>query len=279
VLGGTAALGHQARCPVRAFCQDRLGARALEPFAFGVTARVRGIAAHRAAEQLLPVGTDRASLAAKATSVAESAEAALAHAFGRARSYLAALYDLELDQLQRVLSALLREEAQRAPFVIRAAEQEAVIALRGLTFNVRVDRIDELADGTVAIVDYKTGEREKGAGWFGERLRDAQVPLYATQTPERVSAAVITRLSLPDVRYFGFWSGDDFPDRPSRAALPDSGAQLELWRAQVTQLAAEFAAGDVRIFTADYDDAAGPYAPLTRVFEQLALTRGAAARW
>jgi ATP-dependent helicase/nuclease subunit B len=279
VPGGTGALGRQARCPVRAFCQDRLGARPLEALAFGVPARLRGIAAHRAAEHLLGPGTDRASLAAKEGSVAPSAERALAHVFGRARAYLAPLYGLELEQLQRVLRALLREEAGRAPFVVRAAEQEAVIALGPLTFNVRVDRIDELADGTVAIVDYKTGERATGSDWFGERLRDAQVPLYATETTERVNAAVVTRLSLPDVRYFGFWRGDDFPGRPSRAAHPDPDAQIELWRAQVALLAAEFAAGDTRIFTADYDEAAGAYAPLTRVFEQLALVRGAAVRW
>jgi hypothetical protein len=44
-------------------------------------------------------------------------------------------------------------------------------------------------------------------------------------------------------------------------------------------LAKEFADGDTRIFTDDYDDAAGVYAPLTRVFEQLALARGSLARW
>jgi hypothetical protein len=279
VPGGTGALGRQARCPVRAFCQDRLGARALEPLAFGVPPRLRGIAAHKAAEQLLGPGTDRESLAEREGSVARSAEVALARVFGRARGYLASLYELEIDQLQRVLRALLRGEAERAPFVIRAAEQEAVIALGPLTFNVRIDRIDDLADGTVAIVDYKTGERATGSDWFGERLRDAQVPLYATQATERVNAAVVTRLSLPEVRYFGFWHGDTFPGRPSRAAHSDTQAQLELWRAQVALLASEFAAGDTRIFTVDYDDAAGAYAPLTRVFEQLALARGAAARW
>ena len=42
---------------------------------------------------------------------------------------------------------------------------------------------------------------------------------------------------------------------------------------------AELAAGDTRIFVDDYEDAAGPYAPLTRVFEQLALARGAVQRW
>ena len=154
--------------------------------------------------------------------MASSAERALARVFGRARGYLASLYGLEIDRLQRVLRALLREEGLRAPFVIRAAEQEAVIALGPLTFNVRVDRIDELADGTVAIVDYKTGERATAADWFGERLRDAQVPLYATHAIERVDAAVVTRLSLPDVGYFGFWRGDSFPgpSEPSSSPRP-----------------------------------------------------------
>ena len=46
-----------------------------------------------------------------------------------------------------------------------------------------------------------------------------------------------------------------------------------------TELAAEIKAGDTRIFTADYEDAAGAYAPLTRVFEQLALARGALKPW
>jgi hypothetical protein len=41
----------------------------------------------------------------------------------------------------------------------------------------------------------------------------------------------------------------------------------------------EFAAGDTRIFVADFEDAAGAYAPLTRVFEQLALARGAVSPW
>jgi exodeoxyribonuclease-5 len=45
--GGTGALGRQARCPLRAFCQDRLGARPLEPLGFGLSGRLRGIALPR----------------------------------------------------------------------------------------------------------------------------------------------------------------------------------------------------------------------------------------
>ncbi|HUQ51935.1 MAG TPA: PD-(D/E)XK nuclease family protein [Gammaproteobacteria bacterium] len=278
VPGGTGALGRQARCPVRAFCQDRLGARALEPLAFGVTARLRGIATHNAAERLLEDLPAQAALAAKSAAVPHSIERALTRVFGRTRHHLTALYDLEAEQLQRVLAALLHEEQLRAPFRVLAVEQRATIALGSLTLNVRVDRIDVLADGTLAIIDYKTGERATSAHWFGERLRDAQVPLYASHAAVDVGAAVVARLVPTDTRYSGFWPTGAFPGRPSNAAL-QRDAQLELWRAQLEVLAAEFAAGDTRIFVDDYDDAAADYAPLTRVFEQLAVARGAVARW
>jgi ATP-dependent helicase/nuclease subunit B len=165
------------------------------------------------------------------------------------------------------------------PFRVQAVEQRAAFAVGPLTFDVRIDRVDELADGTLVIIDYKTGERATSADWFGARLRDAQVPLYASMLGDTVSAAVVTRLGGAEIRYFGFWPDGAFPGRPSKAALGDPVEQLALWRRQVAELAAELAAGDVRIFTADYEDAAGAYAPLTRVFEQLALARGALVPW
>jgi RecB family exonuclease len=279
IAGGTGAIGRQARCPLRAFYQDRLGARQLEPLAFGVSARLRGIAAHRAAEALLADLPTQAELVAKAGAVAPCVDRALAKLFGRARAQLEALYELEAEHLERALVELLRADQKRAPFRVRAVEQRLTAIVGPLTFDVRIDRIDELADGTLAIVDYKTNERATSAEWFGPRLRDAQVPLYASQSIEPVAAAVVARLTPASVRYFGFWPDGAFPGRPAKAADPDTQAQLEVWRAQLAELAAELAAGDTRIFVDDYDDARGAYAPLTRVFEQLALARGAVAPW
>ena len=279
VAGGTGALGRQARCPLRAFYQDRLGARQLEPLAFGVPARLRGIAAHRAAESLLADLPTQAELAGKAVAVAASVERALAKLFGRARPHLEALYELEAEHLEKALVELLRADQTRAPFRVRAVEQRTTAIVGPLTLDVRIDRVDELVDGTLAIVDYKTNERATSAEWFGPRLRDAQVPLYASQSTEPVGAAVVARLTPASVRYFGFWPDGAFPGRPAKAADPDTQAQLSLWRAQLAELAAELAAGDTRIFVEHCDDAKGAYAPLTRVFEQLALARGSVARW
>jgi len=277
--GGTGALGRQARCPLRAFCQDRLGAREIESLRFGFSPRLRGIATHRAAELLLADLPTQAALAARAAAIGASVEHALARSFGRTRAVLAELFALEAEQLERVLLALLRQETARAPFRVLAVEQRSELTLGRWTMSGRVDRIDELADGGLAIVDYKTGEGATSSDWFAPRLRDAQVPLYATQATGRVDAAVVARLAPSATTYSGFWRSGVFPGRPNKLARTEAEDQLAVWRAQLVELAAELAAGDTRIFLSNSGDAEKVYAPLTRIFEQLALARGAAARW
>jgi RecB family exonuclease len=264
---------------LRAFCQDRLGARELEPLRFGLSARLRGIATHRAVELLLGDLPAQSELAGREAQVGATAKRALARLFGRVRAPLAELFTLEAEQLERVLVALLRAETARAPFRIVAVEQRSENTLGRWTLSARVDRIDELADGSIAIVDYKTGENATSADWFSPRLRDAQVPFYASHATGQVGAAVVARIAPAATTYSGFWRGDAFPGRPNRYARPEADEQVAVWRKQLLELATELADGDTRIFAASYDDAANAYAPLTRVFEQLALARGAATRW
>ena len=52
------------------------------------------------------------------------------------------------------------------------------LALGGLQWTLRVDRIDTLADGGTAIIDYKTGVVAPPAQWFDERAREPQLGLY-----------------------------------------------------------------------------------------------------
>jgi ATP-dependent helicase/nuclease subunit B len=278
LYGGTAVLGRQARCPLRAFCQDRLGARALERLRFGLDARLRGIAAHRAAELLFGDLPSQESLLAKPSAeIADRTRQALDEVFGTTRRSLRALWQLELEQLDRHLAAFLRVEALRQPFRVRAVEQSSEVTVSGLRVRVRVDRLDELADGTLAVLDYKTGERASGGDWFTPRLRDAQVPLYASHASAAVGAAVIARLTADTAGYAGIWPEGAFPGRRSPGAADRVEDQLALWRAQVAALAQEFVGGDVRILLADYEDALGAYTPLTRIPEQLALAAGTTA--
>jgi len=277
--GGAGMLGRQARCPLRAFAQDRLEARELEPLRFGVSARLRGIAIHRALELAYESLPNQLDLAPDAGHSLRCARLALDELFGSAKRPLHALLDLETELLERVLGELLALERQRAPFRVLAVEQRREVAFGDYTIHVRLDRLDRLADGGLAILDYKTGKRATPADWLGPRLKDAQIPLYAVQANEPISAVVMVRLSAGKASYAGTWNEAAFPGRAASLRAEGLGAEIERWREELVTLAAEFARGDTRLFTDATDEAEGPYAPLTRVHEQLALRRGALPEW
>jgi RecB family exonuclease len=278
--GGVGVLRRQARCPLRAFCEYRLGARALERVGVGLNARLRGTATHRAFERLLEDLPQQAELRARMATVGAVAEHALAEVFGDARRPLRALFAIEVQRLAATLASLLELDLRRGSFRVTGVEEQQELVIAGRTLRVRIDRLDRLADGSVAIIDYKTSERAGSAEWFKERLRDVQVPLYAAHSAVPVGAAAIARVRAGRAAYSGYWRSSAFPTRPSKLAVDlDWSAQLAAWRLQVEQLVREFAAGDTRLFLDDLDDALGAFAPLTRVHEQLGLVGGSVPQW
>jgi len=276
--GGAGVLNRQARCPLRAFCQYRLGARPLERAGVGMNARLRGMATHRALELLLADLPTREGIGAKLSGVGAVAERALGEIFGDARRPLRALFALEAERLETALARFIALEHSRAPFRAAAVEQKVSIEIAGFELHVRIDRIDELGDGGLAILDYKTSERGTPNDWLRDRPRDVQVPLYASHAAARVSAAAIASVTA-DAKYRGYWPDGAFPNRPARLGEYDWPAQLARWRTQIEMLVREHASGDTRLFVDDLEEAAGPYAPLTRIDEQLALARGALEQW
>src|SRR5690606_10078423 len=98
IRGGAAALNAQARAPLRAFCEHRLGAKPIEPVGLGLSPRLRGIATHRALERLYT--HDPAGDAAPGHErLVTAAAAALNETFGAARRGLGALFRLEHERL------------------------------------------------------------------------------------------------------------------------------------------------------------------------------------
>ena len=276
--GGAGVLNRQSRCPLRAFCEYRLGARPLERAAVGMNGRLRGMTTHRALELLLADLPTREAIGAKLSSVAVVAERALGEIFRDARRPLHALFALEAERLENALAQFLALEQSRAPFRTVAVEQKVSIEIARFALQVRIDRIDELGDGSLAILDYKTSERGTPNDWLRDRPRDVQLPLYACHAAARVSAAAIAAVTA-DAKYRGYWPDGAFPNRSSRLGEYDWPAQLARWRAQIEKLVREHASGDTRLFVDDLEDAGGPYAPLTRVDEQLALARGSLEQW
>ncbi|HEU4617170.1 MAG TPA: hypothetical protein VFV10_03980, partial [Gammaproteobacteria bacterium] len=107
------------------------------------------------------------------------------------------------------------------------------------------------------------------------------LPLYAVSSPGALSALVFASVGGGAASYAGIWrSAEDFPGRALR--LPEGRSfreQIETWRESMTRLLGEYASGDTRVFVHDLEPAEGNFAPLTRVYEQLALHEGWLEPW
>ncbi len=279
IRGGIRTLSMHSRCPLRAFIESRLQAVPLEVVRPGLSAAERGVAVHAAAQRLLrelPGMQEIASWSAaeRAQRIDRSSRQALGRLFGTARGRLQPLFRLELGRLRSMLAALLEMDLARGNFRVAAVEQPMQITLGGKELSCRIDRIDQLEGGdALAVIDYKTGSRHTPGDWLRERPRDLQLPLYASLI--EVEAVAIAVLHPRNPRYKGFWTKpEQFSGRSAR--LPSGvtlSGQRKRWRAQMEELATEFAAGDGRIFMGDRNAAGGAFSALTRAHELTALAR------
>ncbi|HEY5623278.1 MAG TPA: PD-(D/E)XK nuclease family protein [Gammaproteobacteria bacterium] len=286
ISGGAYTLTQQSRSPLRAFLESRLGARPLEAVRRGLSTRQRGIITHETMERFLHHLPSRDDLAqwdpAERRAFAEScASKALANAFRGAEKELAVIVDLERERIVRLLEMLIDRDLARPGFRIEAVETSEEIEIAGYRLNCRIDRIDSLDDGGKAVIDLKTGRRATPSDWLGERLRDAQLPLYAQAFGSGVTALVLAVATSDGMTFKGLWSPREaFPGRAGR--LPGDREwpqQLAVWTQQVETLVREYVDGDVRILIGNETEVAGNLAPLSRLYEQVALAEGWLAPW
>lgn len=257
--GGTRALVDYSQCPFRSFAAHRLKAEALEEPGPGLDAAGRGLLVHAALEQLWARLGNRARLAAlDATArrelLTEVVSTALASQAGAQPSLSEARFrELEQRRLEGLLDEWLAHELARADFRVVAREQLIAIQAGPLQLRGRVDRIDELPDGSRVLIDYKTGKL-KPLDWLGERPRDLQLPLYALALEPRPDALAVGQLRAGDTG----WSGvaRDEALLPGVAACGqgrgafaevDWNTLLRQWEAVATELATGFATGHAEV--------------------------------
>jgi probable DNA repair protein len=261
VRGGTGLFKDQAACPFRAFARRRLDARALAVPQPGLGANDRGTLLH---EMMRAVWKDlgtRARLvsmdaAALDALLAASADAAIAHVRRRRGEALRGRFaTLEHARLVRIARDWLAFEARRPDFEVARIEEKAPVTFAGLTVSTRIDRIDRLSQGGMAVLDYKTGEAAVGS-WLGPRPDDPQLPMYALAAGEDVRAIAFARIRTGVAEFCGVAMAPDLLPRvgtidKSRTRLarqyPDWNALTAHWRREIESLAREFLAGEARV--------------------------------
>ena len=192
--GGSRLLADQAACPFRAFANHRLGAEPLERPQAGLDARRKGSLLHQVLERVWQALQSQSNLLAmQADELTDLVRATIGEVLEAQRrrspaTFTPRLAAVEAQRLEQRVLAWLELERQRSPFTVAACEQKRQFAAGGLRLGVKIDRIDRLEDGSLVVLDYKTG-KVAPAAWFGERPEEPQLPLYG----------VVSRTAFKDV--------------------------------------------------------------------------------
>lgn len=265
--GGSAVLTAQSQCPFKAFAEARLGAKGWDPAEFGLSPSQRGLLLHAVMHTLWAGPT--AGLRSLNDLLACSDIAALVAGHvrrvfdeklpGDVRDRMPHGYlDLESARLVRVLTEWLGYEATRLPFTVVETESSRTITLAGLSLDLRLDRIDRLNDGSLLVIDYKTGNVSPNA-WQFPRPEDVQLPLYASfglSTPP--GGLVFAKVRIGNSEFAGRVRDAratllvNAPGNSSlvKNALTDDA--LTRWKKDIEQLARDFVAGRADVDPRDY---------------------------
>jgi RecB family exonuclease len=252
---GVATLKAQSQCPFRGFAETRLDASVLEQPIPGFNERERGQILHDALQGIFTeVGSSRSLQ--ELIAQPEACAARIAEHVGRAvevqcakRNPGSRWAERECDRLQGLLERWLELESRRAPFQVEHVEGGGETAVHGgLTYKLRIDRIDRLEDGSRVLIDYKTGWVQPD--WRGERPDNPQLPVYALRHRENLVAVAYGRVNATECRFVAESErGDVFPRvRASRLEGMASFVDLvAVWARRVESLAQEFSGGAAQV--------------------------------
>ena len=259
--GGTTVFKDQAACPFRAFARHRLGAESLGAPLPGLDAMDRGTLLHAVLAALWKSLSNKARLDGITDEELEKLlDACATEAVAKVRQWRVEALSGRFAELEKArLIALARSwllfERQRADFDVVLVEQKRPMTFGGVTVNVTLDRMDELASGGRAILDYKTGTASVSA-WLGPRPDEPQVPLYALGSGEDVAAAAFAVIKAGKAEFKGVARENDLlpgvktisEQRSAMAAHYDSWETLLAgWRIELDELGSGFASGDARV--------------------------------
>lgn len=265
VAGGTGLFKAQSACPFRGYAQYRLGAREFPEPEPGLSAADRGNLVHDLLTAIWQELASHAGLMAAAPDVLASRVSELASKeieklrYRRPETLTDGVAALEEERLVALTLDWLEFERARAPFEVRREEGKTVLSVAGLKTTARMDRVDEMPDGTLVVIDYKTGEaREKD--WFGDRPAEPQVPLYALYgvPPESVTALFFASVRPGEPAFLGVSreSGiapgiEPYADTKLATRVGPWEELFSKWDATLVALAEEHRSGQARVSPRD----------------------------
>ncbi|SDY50151.1 PD-(D/E)XK nuclease family protein [Nitrosomonas sp. Nm58] len=262
--GGSRIFKLQAACPFRAFAELRLGAGPLGGIQIGLNAMARGNLLHRIMEKVWDRLDSHEQLVALpdtqlSTLVLDQINAAITEiAPHYPQTFTRRFRAMEADRLHRQVLSWLDLEKNRLPFRVIEKEKKYEWVVGTLNIQLKVDRIDEIADGCRLIIDYKTGEA-KASQWFGDRPDEPQLPLYSLISTENLAGMAFAQVRAGQMAFSGVTIEEGIlPGVKSHEKLPqtreigDWPQVLAHWRAILERLGDSFCRGEAAVDPKQY---------------------------
>lgn len=263
--GGAGIFKAYAQCPFRSFAQYRLNLKMLERQETGLGARGRGILVHRLFENFWRrvssldevEGYSEAQLKALVDKVANKTvnDMAVLYPFVFSPRFKA----LERRRLTALLQKVVEFEKKRASFSVVRLESDRKLTVGPLEVTLRADRIDRLEDGSLMVLDYKTG-LPSIEDWYGERPNDPQLPLYSMAYEKDVRGLAFYLIRSNALKLLGISenNGKSHPGIKAREAHPTAKTFIsweemnQTWREALETMAQAYAQGQAAVDPKQY---------------------------
>ncbi len=249
VRGGTAIVKEQSQCPFRAFAEFRLAARTPEDACFGFDARDRGGFLHKALQFVWgDLRTQDRLRAMPEDELQVLVEKAVKQAVKEYQSspFHELITITERERLQELILEWLQIERNRKmPFTVELVEEKRSYELGGLPLQLRLDRIDRLRNGSLVLIDYKSG-KQSFKSLEGPRPKEPQLLVYAASCGEPVEGIFFAQLKARELRGVGFSRDVHFPGRSAQVKR-DWDSFLDASQAEVERIASEFVRGNAAV--------------------------------
>jgi probable DNA repair protein len=274
VAGGTGLLKAQAICPAWAFYQYRLGAKELKTPSNGLDNMDRGSLVHAVLERFwhpneYKENEFRHFADLRDMSVDDFTKAiniAIKHTlqdFGEHNNISSkTVLELEHERLCKIIGAWLQHEKERnVAFKLIDCEAEKKVMICGIEITLKIDRIQQLENGELEFIDYKTGQEPKMSSWDEDRITEPQLPIYAAFGPDdtKISSVQFAWVKIAEHALIGI-STDNFEAEPDKRKpkflqqFDDWQSLLSHWKTSIEAIAQEIKVGEAPVKFSNEND-------------------------